>query len=390
MYYSYEHHLLKLRAWAEIDLDAVRSNVREALSLLGPNRNLLAVVKADAYGHGILQTSLAAAEAGAKWLGVATATEGINLRKAGVAAAIALICAPCPTDLEAEAILENNLVPAIGDKFVLKALARATSKLRMPRFSASVHLEIDTGCGRSGFLPEEAVAAWRFATELGLKINGLATHFADADGSEEDYTLEQWKKFAWTRRQLESAGANFEWIHAGNSAATLRIPTLDCNLVRPGLLLYGISPPLPGGSPLTLKLQPALSLKARVATVRNLPAGHNISYGLTCALTRPSRVATVLIGYGDGYPRRLSNQGEMLVQGRRVPILGRVCMDQTMIDATDLPEVFPGEIATCIGEDGKEKIIVEEIARKIGTTDHEITTMLTSRLPRVYVQKERE
>ena len=135
MYDSYEHHLLKLRAWAKIDLDAVRSNVRETLSLLGPNRSLLAVVKADAYGHGILQTSLAAAEAGAKWLGVATATEGINLRKAGVVAAIALICAPCPTDLEAEAILENNLVPAIGDKFVLKALARATSKLRMPRFS---------------------------------------------------------------------------------------------------------------------------------------------------------------------------------------------------------------------------------------------------------------
>ncbi len=390
MYVSSELELLKRRAWAEIDLDAVRSNVSEALSMLGQDRNLLAVVKADAYGHGILQTSKAAIAGGAKWLGVATAAEGVNLREAGVVAPIALICAPCPTDSEAVAILENNLVPAIGDRFILQALARAAAKLRMPFSAACVHLELDTGCGRSGFLPEEAVEAWRFATEQGLRINGFATHFADADGSEEDFTLEQWNKFARTRRCLESAGASFEWIHAGNSAATLRIPTLDCNLVRPGLLLYGISPTLPGGSPLELKLRPALSLKARVATVRNLPEGHNISYGLTCALARPSRVATVLIGYGDGYPRRLSNLGEMLVQGRRVPILGRVCMDQTMVDVTDLPEVFPGEIATCIGEDGKEKITVEEIARKIGTTDHEITTALTSRLPRVYVPKERE
>ncbi len=390
MYVSSNHQQLKRRAWAEIDLDAVQSNVRETLALLGQERNLLAVVKADAYGHGIVKTAHSAADAGAKWLGVATTAEGVNLRDAGVVADIALICALCPTEAEAEAILENNLVPAIGDRFILQALARAASKLRMPRFAASIHLEIDTGCGRSGFLPEEAVAAWRFATEKGLKINGLATHFADADGSEENFTLEQWKKFALIRHQLECAGASFDWVHAGNSAATLRIPTLDCNLVRPGLLLYGISPPLPGGSPLELKLRPALSLKARVATVRNLPAGHNISYGLTCALARPSRVATVLIGYGDGYPRRLSNQGEILVQGRRVPILGRVCMDQTMVDVSDLPEVFPGEIATCIGEDGKEKITVEEIARKIGTTDHEITTTLTSRLPRVYVPKERE
>ncbi len=388
MYDSSEHQQLKFRAWAEIDLDAVQSNVRGIRALLGQERNLLAVVKANAYGHGILQTSKAAIVAGAKWLGVATAAEGRYLRDAGVVAPIALICAPCP--MEAEAILGNNLVPAIGDRFILQALAQAASRLRIPRSAASIHLEIDTGCGRSGFMPEEAVEAWRFAMEQGLKINGLATHFADADGSEEDFTLEQWRKFARTRRQLESAGASFDWIHAGNSAATLRIPTLDCNLVRPGLLIYGISPPLPGSSPLALKLRPALSLKARVATVRNLPAGHNISYGLTCALARQSRVATVLIGYGDGYQRRLSNQGEMLVRGRRVPILGRVCMDQTMVDVTDLPEVFPGEIATCIGEDGQEKITVEEIARKIGTTDHEITTTLTSRLPRVYVQKERE
>ena len=264
-------------------------------------------------------------------------------------------------------------------------LAAALGRIRGDR-SVEVHLDIDTGMGRSGVLPEHADALWRQCGALGLKVTGICTHFADADGSEEDFTFMQWKMFAETRRDLEKMGAGFEWTHAGNSAATLRIPTLDCNLVRPGLLLYGISPPLPGGAQEILRLRPALSLKARVATVRKLPAGRNISYGLTCTLERPSRVATILIGYGDGYPRRLSNQGEVLLLGRRVPILGRVCMDQLMVDATDLPEIFPGEIATLIGANGEERIIVEEIARKIETTDHEITTSLTSRLPRVYVE----
>ena len=248
-----------------------------------------------------------------------------------------------------------------------------------------MHLEIDTGCGRSGFLPEEALSAWEEATNSGLIVDGISTHFADADGAEVDFTLEQWRLFTETRKKLESAGAKFEWSHAGNSAASLRIQTLDCNLTRPGLLIYGISPPIPNSNLKAPDIRPALSLRARVATVRNLPAGHNISYGLTHTLTRPSRIATVLIGYGDGYPRRLSNCGEMLIRGMRVPILGRVCMDQTMIDVTDLPNVRAGEIATCIGTDGQERISIQEIAKLIGTTDHEIPTTLTDRVERIYL-----
>lgn len=369
----------KKRAWVEVDRSAIFCNIREIISFLGKERSLLAVVKANAYGHGMLDVAKTALEAGAEWLGVATVSEGIELRSEGVSDPIVLLCAPTPDD--AAEILHHQLTPAIGDFTLLRALGEVASRFPL-MLEPEVHLEIDTGCGRSGFLPKDALEAWREAVQSGLKVTGLATHFADADGSEEAFTWNQWKQFAETRAALEEAGAKFDWFHAGNSAATLRLQTLECNLVRPGLLIYGISPPLPFSLQSCPKILPALSLRARVASVRDLPEGHNISYGLTHALLRPSKVATVLIGYGDGYPRRLSNCGEMLLHGKRVPILGRVCMDQTVVDVTDLPEIRAGDIATCIGADGAERIRIEEIAKLIHTTDHEITSALTARVGR--------
>ncbi len=447
------------RAWAEIDLAALRANAEALAARLAPDAALMAVVKADAYGHGLLPAAREAIHGGARWLGVASVAEGQALRRDGIAAPIALLCAPPPAD--APAIVAHELTPMLGDCELASALAAACGRRQV-----EVHLEIDTGMGRAGVLPEDAVALWRQCARDKLTVTGLCTHFADADGPTADMTLLQWNRFAEARAGLEAAGARFEWVHASNSAAAIRYSANGCNLARPGLLLYGLQPVLaeplapspspadpPHPQPLSLKgrgermapplppnavrefwerglggeravtpalpltpgtlwvrvpaeagvreyrerriparaggggegaVRPVLSLKARVSAVRDLPAGHTVSYGATCRLARPTRAATVLIGYGDGYPRRLSNCGGVLIRGCRAPILGRVCMDQTIVDVTDIPGVSAGDIATCIGTDGPETIAAETIANLIETTEHEITTCLTSRLPRIY------
>lgn len=379
------------RAQARIDLGAVRANVASLQAFIGPAAQLMAVIKADAYGHGLIPVAHAALEAGAAWLGVATVAEGAALRDAGIAAPIALLCTPSPG--EAQAALMLHLTVMVGDMATLQALSHAVARRRTTENPPSIHLEIDTGMGRSGTLPDQAVELWRAVRAAGLRVTGLTTHFADADGADLEFTTAQQAVFERARTALEQAGARFEVIHLPNSAATLRFGAAGSNLVRPGLLLYGILPPIPHLTSSVADpqnrinlpaLQPVLTLAARVATIRALPAGHPISYGVTHRLVRPGRVATVLIGYGDGYPRRLSNRGVMLLRGKRAPILGRVCMDQTVVDVTDIPGVEPGEEAVCIGFQGDDHISIEEIAATIDTTEHEIPTCLTARIPRVY------
>lgn len=385
------------RAWIEVDLDAVKANCRAVQAMLGRERSMMAVVKADAYGHGLVAVARAALRAGPTWLGVATVAEGAALRGAGVTAPVALLCSPAPD--EWRAVVAYGLTPMVGDSETATALKRAAGGAPI-----AVHLDIDTGMGRSGALPEDALKLWRACLESGLKVEGLCTHFADAEGVNPDGALGQWERFDAVRRTLTAAGAQFRWIHAANSAAVLRFAANGCNLVRTGLLIYGILPDLPlserSGDPpeegadlllarlaarnVAAALRPALALKARVGMVRDLPAGHTISYGATYRLASPSQIATVLIGYGDGFPRRLSNCGDVLVRGGRAPILGRVCMDQTVVDVTGIRNVIPGDVAHCIGSDGPDRISVESIARRIDTTEHEVTTGLTARLPRIY------
>jgi alanine racemase len=380
-----------MRAWIEVDLNTIRANVDAIQKWIGPAQRIMTVVKADAYGHGLVPVAQTALEAGARWLGVATVEEGVTLREAGVSAPVCLLC-PCALD-EVSLLVEYGLTATIGDVATLDALGKTASKAAISAFSAisaisragvQIHLDIDTGIGRSGAQPSDAVGLWQRAVRAGLRVTGVATHFSDADNPDETLTGLQEIAFVQTLDALRHAGARFDWIHADNSPATLRCACPSANLVRPGLLLYGIAP-FPSMPPL---FHPALALKARIATVRELSQGHPISYGATVRLTRPSRVATALIGYGDGYPRRLSNRGHMLVRGQRAPILGRVCMDQTVIDVTDIPEASAGDIAVCIGAQGAESLTVEEIALLIDTTPHEITTCLTARLPRLYNGKQ--
>ena len=365
-----------MRAWAEIDIAVLRANINSIRRAVGPQTAVMAVVKADAYGHGIVEVARGALDAGALWLGVATVDEGISLREAGIQSPIALLCAAVPN--EASEILHHTLVPMVGDNALLGALIHAAKIRNDAIASPPVHLEIDTGMGRSGVLPEQAVPFWKRATASGLRVTGLATHFADADGPDEALSVDQMDQFRQTRKALEAAGARFEVVHLNNSAATLRFPGDGGNLVRPGVLIYGIRPQMPASILRACPVSPVLALKARVAAVRSLPRGHAISYGATYKLPRDARVATVLIGYGDGYPRRLSNVGSMLLRGKRAPILGRVCMDQTVLDVTEIPDAAPGDIAICIGGEGGENISAEQIAAAIDTTEHEITTAVCS------------
>ncbi len=373
------------RAWAEIDLSVIAQNVRSLQTHLQAPTQILAVVKADAYGHGAIEVSQTALEAGATWLGVATVAEGVQLREAHINAPTLLLCNPAPDEFEA--VLHYRLTPMIGDFLTLQTFVQEADRLSTPRNTLPVHIEVDTGMGRAGVLPQDAPLLYHEMVRLGVRVDGLAMHFPDADGNDLTSTFQQQARFHETRDTLEAQGAKFDWVHLSNSAATLRLNHSGENLVRPGRLLYGILPPNadkhPSGRIVLPPLKPALTLKARIAVIRDLPKGHPLSYGSTYHLKRPSRIATVLIGYGDGYPRSLSNIGTMLLHGKHAPIVGRICMDQSLIDVTDIPNAAPGDTVTLIGEEGGERILAVEIAQRIGTTEHAITTRLTGRVARI-------
>ena len=364
------------RAWVEVDLQCISTNVVRVRQFIGANREIMAVVKADGYGHGMAASAQAAVKGGATWLGVATVDEAALLAPLNLKCPICLLCPFAPG--QAEIIGQGVVIPTIGDVEQLETLKRHPCKPNLP-----IHLEIDTGMGRSGSLPQYAVALHRRALELGFLPQGLSTHYSDPIGAS-DATLNptQQVMFQQAYQALQAAGAKFPWIHLDASGAIVSLDDDMGNLVRPGLLIYGIQPDT--NNPVQ-QIAPAMSVYARVATVRTLPAGHPISYGGIHRLTRESRLATVLIGYGDGYPRRLSNKGQVILGGHRAHILGAVCMDQIVVDVTDLPYVKPGDVACCLGGPGSDKITANEIAATIATTVHEIPTTLTNRLPRKYV-----
>jgi len=371
------------RVWAEIDLSAIRQNIDAIRALVGPRVDLMPVVKADAYGHGMREVARAALKAGAEWLGVASVAEGVTLRPL---LPDANICVFAPFDpADAEEIACHRLTPFLSNLDGARALSRAAQRLRT---SVHVHLEADTGMGRSGVLPDQvAQVAEQVARMPCIHLTGLATHFPSAE-DDPAFTARQLETLNQARKKVEAAGAPLRYVHCASSAAILRYPESRLNLVRPGLLLYGILPAVPPETPIP-DLRPALTLKTRVVLIRSLPAGHPISYQRTHTLARASRIATLPVGYGDGYPRALGNAGHALLCGRRAPIVGRVCMDVTLADVTDIPEAAVGSEVVLIGAQGQAQIRVEEIARLIGTTEHDVTTRLTPRVPRIYGGSER-
>jgi len=362
---------------ARIDLSALTHNFDEVRRRTA-GQKVLAVVKAQAYGHGAVSIARHLVDLGADMLGVALVEEGRELRQAGIDAPILVMGAVLPE--QAEAILGWGLTPVVFTLSVVRALSSAAQRMNK---QVSVHLKIDTGMGRIGLSPEDAPGFIQEIRQLeGIRIEGLMTHFADADLIDKQFASQQIDCFEILVNALNSKGISIPLRHAANSAAVLDFSRALFTMVRPGLMLYGYNP-LEQSSAIT-ELRPVLSLLSRIAFMKKVPAGIPISYGRTFMTKRESMIATIPIGYADGFSRGLSNKGEALVRGVRAPIAGRVCMDMTMLDVTDVPGVREGDDVVLIGSMGRERITADDIAATTGTIAYEVLCGISGRVPRVY------
>jgi len=367
--------------WSEIDLDAVRANVTALRELAAP-AEFLAVVKANAYGHGAVPVARAALEAGASWLGIARVEEAVQLRDAGIEARIMLLSEPAPAAVAD--VVAHDITPVVYTEAGIDSLAKGVIDAGRTR-PLPVHLKVDTGMHRVGCTPADAVALARLVgTRDQLELAGVCTHLAVADEPDDSYTPEQLERFDAVLDALDAAGLLPPLVHAANSAGMLVHPRARHSLVRVGIAMYGL-PPAPalhghGG----VVLQPVMSLRARVTMVKELPAGARLSYGLRYELDRASRIATVPAGYADGVPRNLGlHGGEVLIGRRRLPIAGVVTMDQLLVDVGDAP-VAAGDEVVLIGRQGAEEITATEWAQHLGTINYEIVTGIGARVPRTY------
>ena len=359
---------------AEVDLEAIRHNVR----LLAPERaEVLAVVKAAGYGHGDVEVARAAIEAGATRLGVALVEEGIRLRDGGLTAPI-LVLSELPRGSERDAVAAD-LTPTA---YTADAIWRLGEAARVAGRPVGVHLKVDTGMHRVGAWPPETVPALARATrDVGLRLEGLWTHFASAEVDDEG-TREQLRRLLAVRDALAEEGLRPELLHAANSAGTIRFPEAHLDLVRPGAAIYGIDPGLGIGP--AFGLRPALAWRSAVTMSKRVPAGERLSYGWRYTLEHDTWVATVPVGYEDGYVRALSNRADVLIGGRRRRVAGTVTMDQILVDCGD-DEVTVGDEVVLIGSQGNERITADELAAHAGTIGYEIVTSIGARVPRRYV-----
>ena len=363
-----------------VDLDALNANLAVARELAG-GRRILAAVKANAYGHGLVEVARSIQERGsAEWLGVALTTEAQALRDAGVTLPI-LKFTPTLADDLAEAIAAGVTL-SLGDHL---AVDEAQAAAEVAGVVADVHLKIDTGMRRVGADPADAVAlAGRLAASSHLRVGGVFTHLPVSDVVEgEDFTRGQLALFDATVARIEDIVGPVELVHAANSGAVLGHDLGRTTMVRPGIMVYGSYPD--AATPLTRPLRDVGRWTSRVSFLKRIREGETVGYGRTWTAPRDTWVATVAVGYGDGYSRLLSSRGRMLIDGRSYPVVGRVCMDQTMLDlGPDEPTVNVGDEVVLIGTSGGERIGVEEIARLMGTITYEVTCLITARVPRTY------
>jgi alanine racemase len=373
--------------WLEIDHSAIAHNVRRLVALAG-GRQLLISLKADAYGHGAIQVAQTALLNGASWFGVATLSEGVALRDAGIRAPV-LILGFTPA-WQARDALRHDLTPTVYNIEVGRALSRASLALDRP---ARAHVKVDTGMGRLGIFPEEVPAFVRELRALpGVTVEGIFTHLSVADGDsawERDYTAAQLRKFDAVLAELEREGIDIPLVHGVNSAGLLdtTVGFLAASralarhtLVRAGIAVYGLHPS--AGVTLPPDFRPALAWKTQIAQVKALPEGSYVSYGATYRTAGPQSIAVIPVGYADGFRRGPQNWGEVLVRGRRAPIVGRVTMDQTMIDVTAIPGVQQGDEVVLIGRQGGDAITAEEVAARLGTINYEVVSAILARVPR--------
>jgi alanine racemase len=366
--------------WAEVDLDAIAHNVRALKAHIGQHSELAAVIKANAYGHGSLPVARVALGNGATRLAVGPVEEGVQLRAAGITAHILLMCYATPG--QAADIVRHRLTPTVNALPLAQALSHAVGAQNAPPLN--VHIKVDTGMGRFGLMPDEVCRfVQAVAGQPGLTVEGFYTHFSSADEADTTPTYEQFALFRQLVQQLESEGIRFPVVHAANSAATMRFPEMHLDMVRCGVAMYGLRPS--PDTEMTVPLRPAMALKSRVGRVRTLPAGWGVSYGRTYVTTRPTAVALVSVGYGDGYHRCLSSKSQVLIHGQRAPVLGRVCMDQFVVDVTGVGDVQEGDEIVVLGRQGQDEISADEIADWAGTINYEVVTSILPRVQRIYL-----
>ena len=367
------------RCWAEIDFDALRDNLFKIRHSVGPKARIMTVVKADAYGHGLKPIAGLLMQSGTDIFGVANLAEAGAIRSVGKGWPI-LMLGPClPHEVE-EAVREG-VMPTISSAAEAESFSQAARKLKQ---SVLIHLKVDTGMGRLGIAPQGAASLAKQIAKLpGLKLEGIYTHFASA---EEDpaYSSRQLRQFEAVLDQLKAGRIEVPMIHAANSGGLLHEPRCIFNLVRPGLLVYGIAPPGRRNRTEKDSVSPALSLHCRVGFVKTVPPGARLSYGGTFTVPRPMRVATITAGYGDGYFRAASNRADVLVKGKRCRVLGRVTMDQTLIDVSAVRGVQVGDEVILLGRQRREEITAGELAEQCGTVPWEVLTAISYRVPRVY------
>jgi len=370
-----------VRGWethAVVSLDAVARNLGRIRDHVGADVAIMGVVKADAYGHGALPVARTLVEAGADWLGVALPEEGVRLRDRGVQVPI-LVMGPTSPDQSA-VLFDYRLDQMIYHPLHARALAHRGGSGARTR----VHLKIDTGMGRLGITPADAAAAAKAIVNLpGLEFGGVMTHFAAADAPDKGHAREQLRQFLEAIREIEAAGVPIPLRHAANSAAILDLPETHLDMVRPGIALYGYPPSL---SAVRHGLwEPALTFKTRVAQIKNVPKGSTVSYGCTYETPRDTLVATLPVGYADGYNRLLSNRGEVLVRGQRVPVIGQVCMDMIMVDVTAVSGLQEGEEVVLLGCQGGETLLADTWAAHLGTIAYEVLCNISKRVPRTHL-----
>jgi len=378
--------------WAEVDLEAIAHNVRELRRITDPGADLMAVVKANAYGHGAVEVTRKALENGADSLGVARIQEAIELRKAGVKESV-LIFGYTPLAL-AHKLIGFDLTQTVWSYTTAQALSDiAVSSNKQIK----VHLKVDTGMGRLGLLPDcrrppvteqnlmgNAIREVASISSLaGLELEGVYTHFASADSSDKTYAGKQFEIFVDFLNELRRAGINPPLCHAANSGAIIDMPETHLNMVRAGISIYGLYPS-DEVNKRRIVLKPAMTLKSKIVHLKKVPPGFKISYGSTYKTPKPTTIASIPVGYADGFNRLLSSRGHMLVRGRRAPIVGRVCMDQTMLDVGHIPGVKLEDEVVIFGRQKNESITADEIAATLNTINYEIVSALTVRVPIIY------
>jgi alanine racemase len=363
-----------LNTYAEIDLSALTHNLN-AVKKKTRNKTILAVVKAGAYGHGAVRVSRHLLKNGVSMLGVAFTSEAIELREAGIRAPIVVFF----SRESAETYLKYSLIPVVFSFRHAQAISRKACKHNR---TVPVHIKVDTGMGRVGIRAEDALTdIHRIASLKNIEPEGLMSHLSDADMSDKEFAAVQIASFSRIIQALKEQGILFRYIHIANSAAVMRIPKAHFTMVRPGIMLYGYGPSQKG------VLKPVMSLKSKIIFLKKVPRGTPISYGRTFVTKRDSIIATLPVGYADGYSRKLSNLGEVLIRGKRAPVVGRVCMDTIMADTSHIPHVREKDEAIIIGSQGRERITAQYIADKTGTIPYEVLTSVGERVTRVYRSK---